>query len=137
LGRVTTCLHAVLLLLCCYSVIFPFATSMMNCGTVLLLLLLHCGGCLQLPIDVLQIGLTETSERVWKWSFDANKACGFGVKSAKDVASAVRGRYEASSCTLHLARRGCVHASLGAVLRYAALSLENAGAGRGVTCFPC
>lgn len=50
-------------------------------------------GTAKLPIDVLQIGLTETSERVWKWSFDANKACGFGVKSAKDVASAVRGRW--------------------------------------------
>jgi hypothetical protein len=46
----------------------------------------------QAPIDVLQIGLTDNSERVWRWSFDATKECGFGVKSSKDIATAVRGR---------------------------------------------
>lgn len=42
--------------------------------------------------DPLQVGLADASSLVWKWSFGATKACGFGIKATKDVAAAVRGR---------------------------------------------
>jgi hypothetical protein len=57
---------------------------------------------LQDVVDSLQVGLSGSSERVWKWTFSATKSCGFGVKSTPDVVKAVRGRY-ALTCS-----RACV-----------------------------